>query len=117
MYSLLVTNLIMPFVMTLVGYIFKKHPVPDMKSNNGYSTPASRKTQAHWNYAQSIAPGIFISLGKILGVIEIILIVVMFTFHVPVHAALGVGNFTGLVFLLFGFYKTDSEIKKKFADK
>ncbi|MDO4557206.1 MAG: SdpI family protein [Lachnospiraceae bacterium] len=64
---LLLLNLIVPFVMILVGFMLKKHPVSDMKSNNGYNTPTSRKSQEHWNYAQSIAPDIFISLGYTLG--------------------------------------------------
>lgn len=68
MYGLLLLNLIVPYVMILVGHIFKKHPVSDMKSQNGYNTPTSRKSQAHWDYAQSIAPDIFISIGKILGI-------------------------------------------------
>ena len=109
---LLLLNLIMPFVMILVGYVFKKCPVSDMKSGNGYSTPTSRKSQAHWNYAQSIAPDIFISLGKILGIIEIIFSVVMFLFHVSSDITLVIGSCVGVVFLLFAFYKTDSEIEK-----
>ena len=114
MYYLLLLNLIIPFVMILVGYILKKHPVSDMKSNNGYNTPTSRKSQAHWDYAQSIAPDIFILFGKVLGVIEIILSVVMFFVHTSIHVALGVGYCLGFGFLFFGFYKTDSEIEKKF---
>lgn len=115
MYSLLVLNLIMPFVMILVGQIFKKHPASDMDPNNGYNTPTSRKTRERWEYAQSIAPDIFISLGKILGAIEIALSALMFLLHVPVHAALSAGGFIGLGFLFLGFYKTDSEIEKKFT--
>ena len=113
---LLLLNLIVPYVMILVGYLFKKHPVSDMKSQNGYNTPTSRKSQAHWDYAQSIAPDIFISLGKILGVIEIILSVMMFLFHTSSHAALTVGSCVGFGFLFLGFYQTDSEIEKKFTE-
>ena len=82
---LLFLNLIVPYVMILTGSILKKHPVSDMKSQNGYNTPTSRKSQAHWDYAQSIAPDIFISLGKILGIIEIILSVMMFLFHTSIY--------------------------------
>lgn len=117
MYFLLITNLIMPFVLILVGYTLKKHPVSDMKSGNGYNTPISRKTQTHWDYAQSIAPDIFISIGKTLGIIEIVVSIVMFLFHVSIHITLSVGCFVGLGFLLFGFYKTDLEIEKKFINK
>ena len=113
---LLHLNLIVPYVMISVGYAFKKHPVLDMKSQNGYNTPISRRSQAHWDYAQSIAPGIFISTGKILGAAEIILSVMMFLFHVSIQAALTAGGFVGVGFLIFGFYKTDSEIEKKFIE-
>ena len=55
MYGLLILNFVIPFVMIFVGYILKKHPVKDMNSGNGYNTPSSRKSQEHWDYAQSIA--------------------------------------------------------------
>ena len=70
MYWLLVLNLIIPFVMIIVGDILKKHPVENMKSNNGYNTPTSRKSKAHWEYAQSIAPDIFINHGGLNSVYE-----------------------------------------------
>ena len=113
---LLLLNLIVPFVMILVGYTLKKHPVLDMKSQNGYNTPTSRKSQEHWDYAQSIAPDIFICIGKILGVIEIILSAMMFLLHTSSQDALIVGGCVGVGFLLYGFYKTDSEIEKKFLE-
>lgn len=116
MYFLLLLNLIIPFVMILVGSILKKHPVTDMKTSNGYSTPTSRKSQEHWDYAQSIAPDNFISLGKTLGVIEIILNVVMFFWCKTVYTTLIVGMCVGGGFLFLWFYKTDSEIEKNFTE-
>ena len=100
MYSLLLLNLIMPFVMILVGYILKRHPATDIKSGNGYSTPTSRKSQEHWNYAQSIAPNNFISLGKILGVVEIIVSIGMFFLQISVNISLMVGICIGIVLIL-----------------
>ena len=67
MYGLLVLNFIIPFVMVFVGYILKKHPAKDMTSGNGYNTPTSRKSQEHWDYAQSIAPNIFIGDNCYIG--------------------------------------------------
>ena len=67
-----------------------------------------------WDYAQSIAPDIFVFLGKILGILEVILNVMMFLFHTSYQLALTVGGCLGVVFLLFGFYKTDMEIEKRF---
>ena len=115
MYFLLFLNLITPFVMLLVGYILKKHPVFDMESHNGYNTPISRKSQAHWDYAQSIAPDIFISIGKVVSVIEIFFGVAMFLCHASIDFAITVGTCIGIGFLIFGFYKTDSEIEKYMA--
>ena len=95
MYGLIALNFIIPFVMVFVGYILKKHPVKDMTSGNGYNTPTSRKSQEHWDYAQSIAPNIFIGIGK----------------------TLGAGVVVGIIFLIFGFYKTETGITSKFANK
>lgn len=116
MYFLLLLNLIVPFVMILVGDILKKHPVSDMSKHNGYNTPTSRKSQEHWEYAQSIAPKVFIFTGKILGGVEVALSVVMFLLHVSIHIALIVGGCVGFCFMFYGFYKTDSEIEKKFLE-
>lgn len=113
MYSLLALNFVMPFVMIYVGHRFKKHPAFDMDPNNGYNTPTSRKTREDWEYAQSIAPDIFISLGKALGLIELVLNVVMYRFQIPIQAALSLGGFVGLGFLFLGFYKTDLKIEKR----
>lgn len=113
MYFSLLLHFIIPFVMILVGDLLKRHPVTDMKSGNGYSTPTSRKSQEHWNYAQSIAPDNFIAFGKILGVVEIILSVAMFLLQVSVSNALILGTCMGIAFLLYGFYKTEQEVNKK----
>ena len=116
MQVLLLLNFIVPFVMILVGYLIKKHPEWDMESHNGYNTPASRKSQAHWDYAQSIAPDIFISLGKKLCVMEMILSGILFLLHTSIQAAVNVGICVGAGVLLYGFFKTESEIRKKFSE-
>ena len=116
MYSLCLLNLVIPFVMILVGAVLKRRPAADIKSGNGYSTPASRKSQERRNYAQSIAPRNFISLGKVSGVVEIILSIGMLLFRISVNIALPVGICTGIVFLFCGFYKTEMEIKNKFKE-
>ena len=116
MYFLLLLNLIVPFVMILVRDILKKHPVSDMSKHNGYNTPTSRKSQEHWEYAQSIAPHIFIFTGKILGLVEIFLSAVMFLLHTSIDIALIVGGCVGFGFMFYGIFKTDSEIEKKFLE-
>ena len=68
--GLLLLNFIVPFVMVLVGIIQRKFPADNIGAHkrirynqNGYSTPVSTKSQAHWDYAQKIAPVLFIRLG------------------------------------------------------
>lgn len=117
MYCLLLLNFIVPFVMILVASILKKKPVEDMKSSNGYNTPTSRKSQAHWDYAQKIAPDIFMLLGKTLGIIEIVISIGLFLLQVPSNRILIVGGSIGAGFMFLGFLKTDSEIKKRFEER
>lgn len=116
MYSLLILNLMMPFIMILVGCILKKHPITDRNSNNGYNTPTSKKSQEHWDYAQSIAPDIFIRRGKILGIAEVILNILLFILKVSVSSSITIGIVMGFIFLFWSFYETESKIKDKFAN-
>ncbi len=115
MYAMLILNLIVPFVMVLVGMLLKRHPVKDMESHNGYNTPTSRKSQEHWDFAQGIAPDIFISIGKITGFAELILSLFLFVCKIPVDIALYVGLGIGICFLILGFMVTEKRIKDRFA--
>ena len=107
---------VIPFVMIFVGYILKKHPVKDMNSGNGYNTPSSRKSQEHWDYAQSIAPNIFIGIGKTLGLVEIVLCISLLFLNISAQSTVFAGVAVGIIFLFFGFYKTETGIKNKFLD-
>ena len=71
MKTLLLFNFIIPVVMLLASVFLKygKHPYPGPPSYgqtkwkvdlSGYNTPGSRKSQARWDYAQQIAPGVFL---------------------------------------------------------
>ncbi len=113
-YSLLALNFIVPFVMVWVGHALKKHPVTDMDSQNGYCTPTSQKSQEHWDYAQSIAPDIFLGLGKVLGIAEIFLNIVLFVWKVPVNVCVTAGITVGILVLVLAFYRTEKKIKHKF---
>ena len=112
MNGLLILNMIVPFVLVLVGVIMKKFPVSDMHSQNGYNTPVSRKSQMHWDYAQKIAPDIFISMGKWLFVIETIVIIVSLIFQIPAVISVFAGTCTGFAVLFGGFFYTDSKIEE-----
>lgn len=117
MQVLFILNFIIPFVMVLIGTILRKHPVLDRNSHNGYNTPTSRKSQKHWEYAQKIAPNIYISFGKYLFAAEIIISIVLLLFHISVVVSVIIGESIGFACLFFSFYYTDRKIKEKFADK
>lgn len=113
MQVLLVLNLIVPFVMILVGACMKKYPQSDMRKQNGYNTPTSRKSQAHWDYAQRIAPDIFISLGKYLFLLEAIADIILFLLHISIDWSVTIGTGIGMAFLFYGIYYTDTKITEK----
>ena len=48
--------------------------------------------------------------------VEILLSVVMFLLHTPIDIALNVGVCVGVGFMFYGFFKTDSEIEKRFLE-
>ena len=106
--------MIIPFVMVLVGAMLKKHPVSDMRSQNGYNTSASRRSQAHWDYAQRIAPGIFIVIGKWLLLLEIVISIAVSIFRMTAIVAVIVGNVVGFVVLFGGFRYIDWKIETFF---
>jgi len=113
----LLFGLIIPFVMILVGYILKLHPQTDMRKQNGYCTPAAKKSQARWDYAQRIAPEFYVRLGAVLGAIEILLNPALILFGTSFETALYIGIGTGFVFLIMSFFIVDSKIEKKFENE
>ncbi len=113
MQALLLLNLIVPFVLYIVGYALKKNPVTDMRSHSGYNTPRARKSQVHWDYAQTIAPDIFMSVGKKLAIVEMILIIAFVVLKTNIIIAIIIGMGVGFAFMIYGFCVTESRIKEK----
>ena len=97
-------------------FLLKKYPVTNKISGSRYNTPASRSSQEHWDYAQEIAPDIFLGLGIRLGITEVILNVCLFIFKVPAAQSLLAGIAIGVIFLLLGFYRTETKIKNRFSE-
>lgn len=111
---LMVLNFIIPFVMILVGYTLKRHPVTDMSRHNGYNTPTSRKSQAHWDYAQSIAPDIFTKSGKISLAVLLVLSVPILFLNISMDIVVSCGLTVGFIFMIIAFFKVEKQIKMKF---
>ncbi len=116
MKALLIFCWIIPFVMVLVGVLLKKHPIADMHSGNGYNTPASRKSQEHWDYAQSIAPDIFLHLGRLLAAVMLGYTIVPLLLPVDSMLLAVVGVIVGFCFLITAFLRTERKIKAYFEE-
>lgn len=97
--------------MILVGSILKRHPVSDMSRQEGYNTPSSRKSQAHWDYAQSIAPDIFIKSGKLLVAVLLIYNALMLFMKINIDISVYIGMAIGFVFAIAAFFKVERQIK------
>ena len=113
---LIILNMIIPFVMILVGNILKKYPVTDMSKHQGYNTPSSRKSQEHWDYVQSIAPDIFIKNGKVCFIVILIWMAISLFININVNDSVLLGMLSGFIFVITSFYKVEKRIKMKFSN-
>lgn len=102
--------------MLLLAFLLRRHPASDMRLRNGYYTPTSRKSKAHWDYAQKIAPDIFQHYGKVFLIAEILLGIVFFAFDIDVIVAVITGTITGFCGLFLCFWKTEKGIKENFPE-
>lgn len=109
---MLLLNFITPFVLIWVGALLKRHPQHDMSRQNGYNTPVSRKSQAHWDYAQEIAPDIYISFGKRMLPVKAVLCVSGLVLPVSAAQILVVGTCMDIFVLIYSFFYTDNKIRK-----
>ena len=136
MSALLLLNLIVPFVMVLAAWLTAKYPAPypgtrnyrigfragfptqagkaGFRSGNGYSTPTSLKSQAHWDYAQKAAPVHFIAVSKLLFPVELVLSAAFFLAKLNEGLAVGIGTAVGFIFMFYAFYRTEKDIKENF---
>ena len=122
--SLLLLNFIVPFVMVLLGVIQRKFPADNMGAHkrvrynqNGYSTPVSTRSQAHWDYAQKIAPLLFIRLGTYLFAAEAVLSLGLFLLRVSMYWILALGSGIGFAGLIGAFLYTDAKIEAFVREK
>ena len=124
MKALLILNFIIPGVMLLCSLLLKKMktPYPGPAVNqirwkvdfSGYNTPLSRKSEAHWNYAQQIAPAIFLRRGK-----QALFSAVCFTvvgLILPWWVGLAAGYVMGFVGMFLAFGETEKNLKERFGE-
>ena len=67
-----VTDLLIPVMMIVVGYFFKKHPPTTINSVYGYRTKRSMASKEVWVFAQRYFGGLWLKVG--LGLLFIIIL-------------------------------------------
>ena len=102
--------------MILVSYLLKWYPVTDMGRHQGYNTLTSRKSQDHWDYAQSIAPNIFMKYGKILFIFILILSGLCLLQNRYNIISIYLGMAIGFIFVIVSFFIVEKQIRKKFPN-
>lgn len=103
---------IYPFVLVLVGSLFKKHPHLQI-GYNGYSTPSSRKSQETWDYAQKIAPDIFIKCGKILFAISTVIVIYSLIYKtITIDNCITISSIIGIVGVIVSFLIVETKLNK-----
>ena len=123
MKALLLLNFIIPGMLLLSSVLLKKMktPYPGPARNqikwkidfSGYNTPLSRKSKAHWDYAQQIAPAIFLRRGK-----QALFSAVCFTIVgliLPWWVGLAAGYVMGFVGMFLAFGETERELRGRFG--
>lgn len=63
---MLLSNELVPTLMLLFGWIFRKHPPKNINSFYGYRTSMSMKNMDTWNFAHSCCGRIWWKIGKIM---------------------------------------------------
>ncbi len=117
-------NLFFPTLLISMGLALKKtkaeYPETEVMTRRrtngirlGYRTPTSISSREAWDYAQIIAPLMFIKYAKILYIIEIILSFIIVIFKVENDYLKWSGYGLGITFLILSVLLTDRNIENK----
>lgn len=120
---LLLLNFVTPAVMLIVAVFlrWREPPYPGpwgskgwKCGSSGYNTPSSRRSQAHWDYAQTAAANRFLRNGcnalwmcavcTLLGLI-----------FLPWWTALTIGCTLGIAMMIEAFVQTEEDIRAHFG--
>jgi hypothetical protein len=116
MKGLLVLDMIIPFVMILVGAALRWMPVSDRRSHSGYNTPASRRTPETWDFAQRTAPEVFLRRGAWAAAASALWIALALLVSAEAMLAMALGLVLGAAFLLSAFLTVERRIREQFPD-
>lgn len=108
-----------PFFITLVttgitiivmGFVMKKWPPKHINDLYGYRTKRSKKSLAHWNFAQKLSAKLMINYGLIIMLISVIGLLKL----VEPFLSMVLGLITMCLVFVMLFVKVETALKQKF---
>lgn len=113
LYFYYITDLSLPVMMTVLGYVFLKYPPKKINCFYGYRTARSMRNVETWAYAHRMCGKIWIKAGPLLFV----LILFSKTFLKISEELLSLIHMGVLIFILFStIFLVESRMKRKFSE-
>jgi len=106
-----ITDLLLPVMMTVLGYVFIKRPPKNINIFYGYRTSRSLRSMESWKYAHECCGRLWIKLGPVL------FILILFSkLVIPLNEEiLSLIHMTILIFSLFAtIFVVEQDLKRKF---
>lgn len=110
-------NFLIPFLMIVVGYFFKKFGAGSINAVFGYRTKRSMKNQNTWDFANAYFARLWIKIGWIMLPITILLMLPVIGKEVDVIGTYGgIITMVEIVVLLVSIIPVENAIKKEFDE-
>lgn len=68
-----------PLLLIVIGKIFEKHPIKEPNIAIGFRTKLSMMNKETWDYAQRLFPKVWISLGRIMLPLSLIILFLLYS--------------------------------------
>lgn len=106
-----ITDLLLPVMMTVLGYVFLKRPPKNINMFYGYRTSRSMRNMDSWNYAHERCGRLWIKLGP-----SLFIFILLSKLLIPLdEEILSLIHMTILIFSLFAtIFVVEKDLKRKF---
>lgn len=106
-----ITDLLLPVMMTVLGYVFLKRPPKNINMFYGYRTSRSMRNMDSWNYAHERCGRLWIKLGP-----SLFILILLSRLLIPLdEEILSLIHMTILIFSLFAtIFVVEKDLKRKF---
>ncbi|WP_027633639.1 SdpI family protein [Clostridium hydrogeniformans] len=112
---MLISNLLLPLAMIILGKYFMKKPPKEINRISGYRTSMSMKNKDTWNFAHHYCGKLWLSLGWIMLILTIMSMLFVIGKDMKVVSIFG-GILCGiqLIFLIGSIIPTERALKNNF---